>query len=54
MTPLHFAATNGHDEVVMTIIKNGAYIDAQNFVSITELIIDTRIEILYARHKSQQ
>ena len=35
MTALHFAAMNGHDEVIMTLIKNGANIDAQNFVSIS-------------------
>ena len=34
MTALHFAAMNGHDEVIMTLIKNGANIDAQNCVSI--------------------
>lgn len=34
MTPLHFAAMHGHEEVILNLIKNGANIDAQNFVSI--------------------
>lgn len=32
MSPLHFAAMNGHEEVILNLIKNGANIDAQNFV----------------------
>lgn len=34
MAPLHFSAMQGHFDVAMRLIKHGANIDAQNFVSI--------------------
>ena len=34
MTPLHFAAMNGQEVILLELIKHGANLDAQNFVSV--------------------
>ncbi|WP_339048225.1 ankyrin repeat domain-containing protein [Candidatus Mesenet endosymbiont of Phosphuga atrata] len=43
-TPLHYAAKNGHEEIVKLLLKNGADVNAQNKYDLTALELANKAE----------
>lgn len=45
MSPLHFATSRGHSDIVTTLIEHGAQLDVVNFVSCPNILPVTYVNV---------